>query len=393
MTWAAALFWFSTACIMYAYIGYPLLLMFTAAAHQLRSDWRKVAANGSRRITTPLELPHVAVLVAAHNEELNIAERVRNLLAQDYPAERLRIVIGSDGSTDRTVEILAALGCERVTCVHVAQRRGKAATLNDLVALTTAEVLVFSDANTSFRPDTIAKLVRYFREPEVGCVCGELRLVRDIAHPENQDHIYWRYERLLKFFESRIGGLLGANGGVYALRRSSYQPIPAQAIVDDFWISMQVIEAGQRCVYDPEAIALETIPHRLSDEFRRRVRIGMGNYQALKRFAGMLGPRHGAVAFTFLSHKCLRWFVPHFMVLAFISNLLLAGQGGYTVLLLGQILFYAAAWFGWRKSRQGDAPRWLRLPLFFVSMNLGLLVGFWRFATSGTTGVWARSAR
>jgi hypothetical protein len=99
------------------------------------------------------------------------------------------------------------------------------------------------------------------------------------------------------------------------------------------------------------------------------------------------------VAFTFLSHKCLRWFVPHFMVLAFFSNLLLAGQGGYGMLLLGQILFYAAAWFGWRASRRGDTPRWLRLPLFFVSMNLGMLVGFWRFATSGTSGVWARSAR
>ena len=393
MTWAAALFWFSTACIMYAYIGYPLLLMFTAAAHQLRSDWRKVAANGSRRITTPLELPHVAVLVAAHNEELNIAERVRNLLAQDYPAERLRIVIGSDGSTDRTVEILAALGCERVTCVHVAQRRGKAATLNDLVALTTAEVLVFSDANTSFRPDTIAKLVRYFREPEVGCVCGELRLVRDIAHPENQDHIYWRYERLLKFFESRIGGLLGANGGVYALRRSSYQPIPAQAIVDDFWISMQVIEAGQRCVYDPEAIALETIPHRLSDEFRRRVRIGMGNYQALWRFAGLLSPRRGLIAFTFFSHKCMRWVVPHCMVLASVCNLLLLDQGLYAALMAVQCLFYFSAWVGWWCSRTGIVPKPLRLPLFFVSMNLGLLIGSARAMFGRATGVWTRSAR
>ena len=394
MTLAVVVFWFSAACIVYAYAGYPLVLILLSSARQFRSDWQHVSGSGSRRVVSPAgELPRVAVLVAAFNEERHIGERVRNLLAQTYPADRLRIYIGSDASDDRTSEIVRGFDSDRLTFADFTARRGKSSVINDLAAMATEELLVLTDANTFFQPDAVHKLVRHFERPEVGCVCGELRLVADGATGDNQDHIYWRYERMLKFFESRIGALLGANGGVYALRREGFVAIPPNTIVDDFWISMQIIETGQQCVYDPEAVATETIPERIGDEFRRRVRIGMGNYQALTRFVGLLNPRHGAVAFTFMSHKCLRWFVPHFMVLAFVSNLILAGQGAYAVLLLGQVLFYAGAWLGWHRSRSGDTPRLLRLPLFFVSMNLGLLVGFWRFATSGTSGVWARSAR
>jgi cellulose synthase/poly-beta-1,6-N-acetylglucosamine synthase-like glycosyltransferase len=389
----AALFWLSCACILYTYAGYPLLLIVVSAAHQLRSDWRQVSNGKTRRVAAPGRLPRVAVLVAAFNEEQHIAERVRNILTQDYPADLLSIFVGSDASSDRTVEILRAFDTPRLSFVDFAQRRGKPSVINDLAAMASQDILVFTDANTFFQPDTVHKLVRHFDRPEVGCVCGELRLVRGGASGDNQDHIYWRYERLLKFFESRIGALLGANGGVYALRRSDYAPIPAATIVDDFWISMEVVEAGRLCLYDPEAVATETTPQRIGDEFRRRVRIGMGNYQALKRFAGLLDPRRGALAFTFLSHKCLRWLAPHFMLLAFACNLLLAGHAAYATLLAVQIAFYASAWVGWWLSRSGAAPRLLRLPLFFVSMNLGLLIGSWRFTTGGLSGVWARSAR
>ena len=393
MTWVIALFWFSSLCIVYTYAGYPLLLIAISAAHQLSSDWRQTSSRGTRRVAAHGHLPRVAVLVAAFNEERHIAERVHNLLEQDYPADRLRIYVGSDASTDRSAEILRTIDNARLTFVDFTERRGKSSVVNDLAAMASEHILVFTDANSMFQTDTVQKLVRHFDRPEVGCVCGELRLVSRSAEGENQDHVYWRYERLLKFFESRIGALLGANGGVYAVRRSDYASIPPDTIVDDFWISMQVVEAGYRCVYDPEAVATETIPERISDESRRRVRIGMGNYQALKRFAGLLDPRRGVIAFAFLSHKCLRWLVPHFMLLALLSNLLAAGRGIYAALLAVQIVFYAAAGLGWWYSRRGVAPRLLRLPLFFVSMNVGLLIGFWRFATRGTSGVWARSAR
>ncbi len=398
---ATFLLWFSLACIVYTYAGYPLVLTLISAAHQLRSDWRQVSGgssgSGTRRVATQADLPHVAVLVAAFNEEQHIAERITNLLNQDYPADRLHIYIGSDASSDRTAEIVRGLTHPRLTFVDFTARRGKASVINDLAAMATQEILAFTDANTMFLPDAVQKLVRHFGRPEVACVCGELRLVKADADPlkasDNQDHIYWRYERLLKFFESRIGGLLGANGGVYALRRELYRAIPADTIVDDFWISMQVVEARQRCVYDPEAVALETIPERISDEFRRRVRIGLGNYQAFKRFANLLSPLRGTVAFTFFSHKVLRWLVPHCMLLAFAANVFLITTPIYAALLVGQLLFYGGAWYAWRASLTGAAPKALRLPLFFVSMNLGLWIGFWRYLFGGTSGVWARSAR
>jgi len=393
MTWAVVLFWLSLACIVYTYAGYPLMLIVVSTLHQLRSDWRQVSVGGTRRVAARDQLPRVAVLVAAFNEEQHIAERVRNILNQDYPADRLSIYVGSDASNDNTAVILRGISDSRLTFADFAERRGKASVINDLAAMASEEILVLTDANTAFEIDTVRKLARHFDQPDAGCVCGELRLLSGAETGENQDHIYWRYERLLKFFESRIGALLGANGGVYALRRSGYIAIPADTIVDDFWISMQVVESGSRCIYDPEAIASETIPDRIGDEFRRRVRIGMGNYQAFARFVGMLDPRRGAVAFTFLSHKCLRWLVPHFLLLALACNVLLAGRGTYAAMLGAQIAFYSSAWIGWQYSRQGTAPRPLRLPLFFVSMNMGLLIGFWRYLTAGSSGVWARSAR
>jgi cellulose synthase/poly-beta-1,6-N-acetylglucosamine synthase-like glycosyltransferase len=397
ITTIAIIFWCSIACIVYTYAGYPLLLILMSSMHQVRSDWRQVSAGGTRRVRAGDRPPSVAVLVAAYNEEQHIGERIRNLLGQDYPPELLRIYVGSDCSSDRTAEICRSFDSgsdsERLTFVEFPARRGKASVINDLAAMATEDILVFTDANTSFRDDVVKTLMRHFGPADVACVCGELLLGSSHSSAENQDHIYWRYERLLKFFESRIGALLGANGGVYALRRKGYVAIPANTVVDDFWISMQVVEAGGRCVYDPEAVATETTPDRIGDEFRRRVRIGMGNYQAFKRFVGLLDPRRGAVAVSFFSHKCLRWLVPHCMVVALASNLALVGNPFYACVLALQIAFYAAAWVGWWRSRTGNAPKPLRLPLFFVSMNLGLLLGFWKFATAGASGTWTRSAR
>lgn len=393
MAWAAALLWTSAALVAYTYVGYPLVLILASAAQQLRSDWRQVSGAPSRRVAPAGPPLDVAVLVAAHNEERHIAQRVRNLLEQRYGGGRLHVYVGTDACTDRTAEILRGIASDRLTVVHFAQRRGKASVLNDLAAMADQALLVFTDANTVFRPDTVHHLARHFGRGEVGCVCGELRLVKGAGAGDNQDHIYWRYERLLKFFESRIGGLLGANGGVYALRRELFVPIPADTIVDDFWISMQVIERGRRCVYDPEAVAIEEIPERVGDEFRRRVRIGMGNYQSLLRFFRLLDPRGGAVAFSWFSHKVLRWFAPHCMVAGLLSNLLLLPVPGYAAWFAAQLVFYGCAGCGWGLARRGSAPRALRLPLFFVGMNLGLLVGFWKFATGRRSGAWARSAR
>ncbi len=389
-------FWLSAAALVYTYILYPVLLVLISACRQVRADLRYVLQGMTRRVDARGAdgVPTVAVLVAAYNEERHIAERIRNLLALDYPAERLRIYIGSDGSSDATNRIVEAARHERVEFRPFTQRRGKPSVINDLAACAREEILVFTDANTSFQPDAVRRLVRHFGASGIGCVCGELRLVAP-AGSENPDNLYWRYERMLKFFEGRLGALLGANGGVYALRREHYRPIPPDTIVDDFSISVDLIERGLRCHYDPEASASEEVPPRIGDEFRRRVRIGIGNYQALRRHVGLLHPRHGYRALAFFSHKCLRWFAPHFMVLALLSNAALCMDGRVLWLSLFalQVLFYLLALAGHLMSRRGPVPRLLRLPLFFVSMNMALLLGFFRFLTGTFSGAWARSAR
>lgn len=393
MTMTELIFWVSVGCIVYTYVGYPLLLFVLSALRQLRADWRFVSSGESRRSTDgAAEVPSVAVLVAAHNEERHIAARVRNLLASDYPPDRLRIYIGSDGSTDGTEREVQALRGERVRWFGFTQRRGKPSVLNDLAAQASEDILVFTDANTEFRDTTIRRLVRHFTRPEVGCVSGELRLVA-AAGGDNPDHLYWRYERLLKYFEARLDALLGANGGVYAVRRALFRPIPANTIVDDFWISMRLIAEGHRCVYDPEASATETVPEKIRDEFRRRVRIGIGNYQAMRRFATLLNPMRGYLALSFLSHKCLRWLVPHFMVVALAANLALADIPLYRALLVTQLVFYALAIAGYWRGRAGMVPRPLRVPAFFLGMNAALLVGSWKYLTGKFGGAWARTER
>lgn len=394
MTAAAVLFWVSAGTILYTYLLYPLLLVAACALKQAAADIRYVVHGRSRRTRpAPGPLPSVAVLVAAHDEERHIVERLRNLLSQDYPPQLLRIYVGSDGSRDRTDALVRESADERIVFHAFAQNRGKPSVINDLAAIATEDVLVFTDANTFFETDTVSRLVRHFADERIGCVCGELRL---LAGPgaENPDNLYWRYERTLKFFEARLGALLGANGGVYAMRRAHYRPIPPDTIVDDFSISVDLILRGMRCAYDPEARATEETPPRIQDEFRRRVRIGIGNYQAWRRHAALMDPRRGAVAFAFVSHKCLRWLVPHCMLLALACNALLASQSPlYLGLMLGQTAFYAVALGGHWLSRRRRIGGLLRLPTFFVSMNLALFLGFVRYLSGGYSGAWARSAR
>ena len=388
-----ALLWFAVASILYTYAGYPVLLFFLSSLRQLRSDWAYVSHGRSRRAAAAATPPSVAVLVAAFNEERHIGERIRNLLAAGYPADRLRIYVGSDGSDDRTSEILRSIADTRLVFIDSKFRRGKPSVINDLAAMASEDILVFTDANTEFAAETVSHLVRHFDDQTVGCVSGELRLTAEEGG-ENLDHVYWRYERLLKFHEARIDALLGANGGVYAVRRRYYRAVPADTIVDDFWISMEVIRSGKRCVYDPEAVALERVPARVRDEFRRRVRIGIGNYQALVHFAPLMHPKAGYLALAFFSHKVLRWMVPHLMIAALVANAALCTDSFfYGALLAAQIAFYGAAAAGHWQSRRGTAAGTLRMPLFFVAMNLALLLGFWRYVSGQYSGAWARTAR
>lgn len=383
--------------VFYSYALYPFVLFVVAAFHQAARDAAFVFRKAERRKAEPedaADWPLVAVVISAYNEERHLAARIDNLLALDYPADKLVAYIGSDGSRDRSPEILARYADEpRIKGFAFEQNRGKANVLNDLVARGTEPLLVFSDANTFFRPDALKKLVAGFADPRVGGVSGELRLMG--TGGDNQDSLYWRIEQFLKFFEARLGALLGANGAIYAIRRSLWKPLRPDTICDDFCVAMNVSAAPARLLYEPRAWAEEDTPERIDEEFKRRVRIGIGNFQALMRHPEYLLRTSTATRFAYLSHKVLRWIAPHLLILALVASSVLAIDS------LFWRCFTAAHWLAflgsaaalWATNRGVKLPKLVKLVAFIYALNWAFLVASWRYATGRYGGAWARSSR
>jgi len=383
----AGLLWVSLALVAYAYLGYPVLVHVLA-----RLCGRRVAPP----VASEEKLPNVSLLISAWNEEKWIADRVLNALHQDYPADRLRVVIASDGSTDRTCQIVRDLAARypgRVVLRDFHERRGKATVLNSVLPELRTGIVVFSDANTFFDRDAVRNLVRWFGDRDVAAVCGKLHLI-DSGTGLNVDSLYWRYENFLKEREARLGALLGANGAVYAIRKSGYIPIPGDTIIDDFVIPLQIkLRTRGRIVYDEQAVATEETPPHVSDEFRRRARIGAGGFQSLSRLWPLALPTAGWTALAFVSHKLLRWIAPLWLLVALGTNLLLLYQPGYRLLLALQVAFYALAALGLFLPGNGRLTRGLRLATLFTSMNAALAVGFWRWLAGLQGGTWQRTVR
>ncbi len=389
MNWVPVLFWTAVAVVVYAYAGYPIVVWCAA---RRRANPVDAAAPGAGQEAADAVRPFVSLVLAAYKEERYIVQRLHNALTQDYPADRLEIIVGCDGAEDCTGDLVAAFGDDRVRLMQFRQRRGKASVLNDCIPAARGDIVVLSDANTMMQPGAIRRLVRPFDNPAVGGVCGQLVLI-DPASGCNADGLYWKYENFLKGCEARLGALLGANGGIYAIRKSLYAPLPANTIVDDFVIGMRIHARGAQLLYEPAAIAEEETPAGVAAEFHRRARIGAGGFQSLVWLGGLLHPRRGWLAFAFLSHKVLRWICPAFLIAALVSSLALAGEPFYFRCLAAQVVFYAAALAGSRLGAGNGWRRPLRLPTLFVGVNLALAVGFYRWLKGIHSGTWKRTER
>ena len=377
-------FWSALTLVAYAYAVYPMLILQIARNSK--------SLDISPHAVATAELPSVTVIVSAFNEELHIAARIQNLLEQDYPTDRMTILIGSDGSSDRTVEIAQKLVDARLTILAFETNRGKASVLNDCVAHTNSQVLVFTDANTVFKPDTVRELVVAI-DDKTAAACGEL-ILKAPEQGHNVDHGYWSIERRLKAAESSIGGLIGANGGVYAIRRDCFQPLRPDTIIDDFVIAMNIGVAGKGLRYVPAAIAYEDTPGDILDEYHRRVRIGIGNYQALFRHSQYLLAAPLALRFTYLSHKVLRWLTPHFLVIALIcSVVLMKGSTFYGIATVLQLVGYTVTLILFVTRNYVPWPSILMSAMFFAVLNWAFLVGFKRFLLADYRGSWRRTER
>jgi cellulose synthase/poly-beta-1,6-N-acetylglucosamine synthase-like glycosyltransferase len=382
-TASVVMFWVCAACVFYTYAGYPLLIWLLARCFGRSADPAPAAG----------ELPTLSLLIVAYNEEAEIDQRLRSALAMDYPADRLEVVVASDGSTDATPEIVRRYAHRGVRLLDYRRRRGKAAVLNAAFAEVKGDVVLLSDANTEIDPDVPRRMARWFQDPAVGVVCGRLLLTAPRAGG-NVDSLYWRFETFLKTCEGKLGALLGANGANYAIRRRLFVPIPSETIVDDFVLPLQA-KLRSRCaiVYDRQALAREETPPHISSEFHRRARIGAGGFQSIGLLWRLLNPGLGWVAFTFVSHKICRWFCPFFLVGLMLSNCCLWHSAFYRPLLYGQFGFYLVSLLAVLVPPRPRFLKTLRLTSMFTSMNAALLVGFWRWLRGSQKGAWKRTAR
>jgi cellulose synthase/poly-beta-1,6-N-acetylglucosamine synthase-like glycosyltransferase len=377
--------WGCAALVAYSYAIYPALVYLAA---RLLGSKPAPPAQGN-----DADLPYISLLIAAYNEEAVIGRRIENALEMDYPREKLEIVVASDGSDDGTCEVVRRYESGNVRLLDFPQRRGKANVLNDALSQIPSPIVLLSDANTFTDAVAAKALVRWFSDEQVGAVCGKLVLT-DPASGKNVDSLYWKYETFLKIQESRLGALLGSNGAIYAIRRQQFCPIPNNTIVDDFVIPLLIKQRhGSRIIYDCDAVAYEETAPDVAGEFRRRARIGAGGWQAIGILWRLLNPARGWVAFSFLSHKILRWLCPFFLLVLMLSTLLLARRPLYQGLLLAQVLLYVAAFVGVFVPRRFPLSRLLRLANMFVGMNAALFVGFFRWARGPQTGMWKRTRR
>jgi cellulose synthase/poly-beta-1,6-N-acetylglucosamine synthase-like glycosyltransferase len=377
-------FWGCVALVVYTYLLYPLLIWIAASLQKI----------SSRPTDRPdADLPSVSVLVVAHNEESLIASRLDNLLPLDYPNDKLQLVVASDGSTDRTNQIVREYAAHQIQLLEFPTRMGKPAVLDSTVCKLNGDIVVLSDANSLMDPQSVRKLVRWFADPRVGVACGEIVLI-DPPTGRNVDSLYWRYETFLKRCEGKLGALLGASGPLYAIRRTLFPRIPPGTIVDDFVIPLLArLRSGCRIVYDETAIAYEETPADIATEFQRRARIGAGGFHSLPVLWPLLDPHEGWIAFTFFSHKVLRWLCPFFLVGAAVTNLMLVDTGIYGACFALQLLLYGTAYAGRFHSQRSPIGRAIRLLTMFTAMNAALLVGFVRWTTGRQKSAWQRTAR
>jgi poly-beta-1,6-N-acetyl-D-glucosamine synthase len=365
------LFWLCFSVVAYAYLGYVVWL------------WLEVRLRRRSIVRMPI-VPSVSIIIAARNEEANLPAKLENLRLLEYPADRVQIVIVSDGSTDQTASILRE-NASRIVPVILPQSNGKASALNAAVRQATGEILIFQDARQIVEPNAIAELVSCFADPTVGAVSGELLLESSVGGSSSEGlGIYWKIEKIVRKLESATGSVVGVTGAIYAVRRELYTEMPAGTILDDVFVPMHVARMGKRVVFQPSAIARDRLFSEKGKEFSRKVRTLTGNYQLL-RLAPWLLTSENPILFRFISHKLLRLLVPLLLVVMLGASAV-AGGPFFRVVLGLQILFYCLAAVGiLSPSTKRFSP--VAIANTFVMLNVAAAVAFYNFV-AGRNRVW-----
>ncbi len=387
------LFWAMLLIVFYTYIGYGILLYIIIRLKRFfRGKPREAVLPPDK------ELPDMTLLICAYNEEDVVAEKMKNTLAIDYPKDKFRIMWVTDGSNDHTNELLKAY--PEVDIVFSPERRGKSAALKHGLRELKTRYVAFTDANTMLNPGAMKEIARQFMDPTVGCVSGEKRVMakKDGDMAAEGEGLYWRYESTLKRWDSELYSTMGAAGELYAIDPTLVREVPDEALLDDFMMSMYVVEAGKRIAYAPDAYAQEYGSANIFEESKRKRRIAAGGLQSIWWLRRMLNPmRQPLVTFQYVSHRVLRWSVtPVAMIILLITNGLLSIMGAglfYDIILILQILFYTMALIGWLSSRYGHKNKVLYTIYYFVFMNINVFRGMAYLRTHGKSGAWEKAKR
>jgi biofilm PGA synthesis N-glycosyltransferase PgaC len=385
-------FWISLFIVFYTFVGYGILLYIVIKI--------KRAIKGKPVIPVVAEelLPTCTLVVAAYNEEHFIAQKIANSLVLRYPPGKLKLVFVTDGSSDKTMDIISQY--PQVQQLYQPERAGKIAAVHRAMTFVNTEVVVFTDANTFLNPDAITRICRHYSDGTVGAVAGEKRVQID----ENADAsaagegFYWKYESALKKWDSELYSVVGAAGELFSVRRDLYQDVPADTVLDDFMISMLIAAKGYRIIYEPEAYALETASENVSEELKRKIRIAAGGIQSILRLKSLFLPfKFPVLSFQYISHRVLRWTVtPFFLILAFITNFALAFAARgivYELMFAGQVLFYLLALLGLIMEKRQIRVKILFIPYYFCVMNYAVLAGIIRYFTKKQSSVWEKAQR
>lgn len=373
--------WAPLCFMAYVTIVYPVIIALLA----------RMKTDEPRRRSIE---PNLSIVVAAHNEIDHISKKIQNLLALDYPADRLEILIGSDGSTDGTLERLRARSEQHIRLFVLPERQGKPAVLNQLIPSARGEIVVLADARQRFEADMLRRIVQPFTDGAVGAVSGELVLTRD-ACPVIGDGcgVYWRYEKWIRANESRLDSTVGATGAIYAIRRELFEPIPEDTILDDVLIPLQIVRRGYRVLFEPGALAWDSAPRDARHEFARKVRTLAGNFQLFSRERWLLSPTRNRLWWQTMSHKAGRLFFPLCQLSALIANSLLAANSDvYRVLLGAHMLFYLAALTGMILQRIRRKFWLATLSYTFCLLSWATVVGFVRHITRRQRVTWKKAA-
>jgi biofilm PGA synthesis N-glycosyltransferase PgaC len=385
-------FWLSLAIVFYTFAGYGILLYLII--------WLKRIVKGRGAVVAPLNklMPCCTLVIAAHNEEQIIEEKIQNCLALKYPDGKLKIVFVTDGSTDSTPDIISRY--PEITLLHQNGRSGKIAAMHRAMTYVTSEIAVFTDANTFLNAEALVNICRHYVDKTVGAVAGEKRVQMDESADASAagEGFYWKYESALKKWDSELYSVVGAAGELFSVRRLLYQDVEPDTILDDFMISMLIAAKGYRIIYEPQAYAVESASENVTEELKRKVRIAAGGIQSILRLKGLLNPfKYPILSFQYISHRVLRWTVtPFLLILVFALDAALALQPGgilFKTIFLAQLLFYTLALTGMIMEKRHIRIKALFVPYYFCVMNYAVMMGIVRYFSKKQSAAWERAQR